>query len=84
MSLNVKWAVETYLNSGCPAEKLIMGMPLYGRGFRLQQNGGNPGLYAPTRGSASVGAEPGYDKICGWEKLGWTKRWEFEQQVPFM
>jgi len=84
VSLNVKWAVETFLNSGCPAEKLIMGMPLYGRGFRLQQNGGNPGLYAPTRGAASVGAEPGYDKICGWEKLGWTKRWEFEQQVPFM
>ena len=83
MSLNVKWGVETYLNSGTPAEKLILGMPLYGRGFNLRTNGPK-GLYAPSRGAASVGAEPGYNVICGLEKQGWTKRWEFDQKVPFM
>jgi len=84
VSLNVKWGVETYLSSGTPASKLIMGMPLYGRGFRLQSSGGNPGLYAPSRGAAAVGAEPGYNVICGLEKQGWTKRWEFDQKVPFL
>ena len=84
MSLNIKWGVETYLNSGTPAEKLILGMPLYGRGFRLQSPDGNPGLYAPSRGAAGIGAEPGYNAICGLEKQGWTKRWEFDQKVPFM
>jgi len=84
VSLNVKWAVETFLSGGTPASKLVMGMPLYGRGFRLQSAGGSPGLYAPSRGAAGVGAEPGYSVICGFEKQGWTKRWEFEQKVPFM
>ncbi|KYQ51640.1 Acidic mammalian chitinase, partial [Trachymyrmex zeteki] len=76
--LNVHAAVNYWLKNGCPPEKLILGVPFYGRAFTLS-NSNNNGLEAPTSGPASSGPYTqeggylGYNEIC--EKLqqgGWT------------
>ncbi|XP_035213611.1 chitinase-3-like protein 1 [Stegodyphus dumicola] len=67
--LNVDYAVKYWLRKGAPAEKLILGMPLYGRSFALQNSQKN-GLDAPVTGKGMAGEytkEPGmlgYNEIC--------------------
>ncbi len=36
--LNVDWAVNYWLRHGMPRNKLILGMPTYGRGFILENS----------------------------------------------
>jgi chitinase len=44
--LNVEWVVNTYLEAGVPAEKLVVGIPSYGRSWA---NAG--GLFQPASGA---------------------------------
>jgi GH18 family chitinase len=39
--------INVYLDMGAPANKIVMGMPAYGRGFLLDDNERN-GLYCPA------------------------------------
>ena len=66
------------MKNGCPPEKLILGVPFYGRAFTLS-NSKNNGIGAPASGPSSSGPYTqeggylGYNEIC--EKLnqgGWT------------
>jgi len=41
---NVEGAVEYYVRNGVPASKLVLGVPFYGRGFRVTSDA-NHGLY---------------------------------------
>ena len=45
-------AVEYYVEHGVPVEKLVLGVPFYGRGFRVA---GQAGLYQPQVGTVDVG-----------------------------
>ncbi|KAG5337146.1 CH3L1 protein, partial [Acromyrmex heyeri] len=76
--LTVHAAVLYWLNQGCPPEKLILGVPFYGRAFTLS-NSKNNGIGAPASGPSlsgpytQEGGYLGYNEIC--EKLnqgGWT------------
>ncbi|XP_018048674.1 PREDICTED: acidic mammalian chitinase-like [Atta colombica] len=76
--LTVHAAVLYWLKNGCPPEKLILGVPFYGRAFTLS-NSKNNGIGAPSSGPSSSGPYTqeggylGYNEIC--EKLnqgGWT------------
>lgn len=87
--MNVNASIQFWLAQGAPAEKLVLGIPLYGRSFTLA-NAANTQIGAPTVGGGTAGPytrEPGvmgYNEFC--EKLAteaWDLRWSEEQQVPY-
>lgn len=67
--LNCEYAIDWWLEQGCPPEKLVLGMGTYGRGFTLDNENEN-GLYAPA--SSGIVAGPytmqagiwGFNEIC--------------------
>ncbi|XP_043526629.1 chitinase-3-like protein 1 [Frieseomelitta varia] len=88
VKLNVNSAVKYWLEQGAPANKLVVGIPAYGRSFTLSNpsyntvgsstNGpGRPGPYTQESGML------GYNEICEYVKQGWTVRREPEQHVPY-
>jgi hypothetical protein len=86
--LNVEACVNYWLSKGCPADKLVIGIPLYGRSFTLA----NPASYqinAQIRGGGKAGQYTrqsgflGYNEICMFLKSGWKREWESSQMVPF-
>eukprot|EP00105_Crassostrea_gigas_P040449 XP_019924597.1 PREDICTED: probable chitinase 3 [Crassostrea gigas] len=88
--LNVEWAVNYWLQKGAPAEKLNVGMPLYGRSFTLASSSNN-GLSAPDRGNGGQAGrytrEAGflaYYEICDMLKTGGTRHWIPEMEVPYV
>ncbi|XP_052893340.1 chitotriosidase-1 [Anopheles moucheti] len=87
--LNVNSSIQYWLSQGAPAEKLVLGIPLYGRSFTLA-NAANSQTGAATVGGGTAGPytrEPGvmgYNEFC--EKLqteSWDLRWSEEQQAPY-
>ncbi|XP_030417333.1 chitotriosidase-1-like isoform X1 [Gopherus evgoodei] len=83
---NTDYAVTYWRNKGAPAEKIIMGIPTYGRSFTLSSS--ETGVGAPAFGPGSLGPftrEAGlwaYYEICTFQKGATTKRIE-EQKVPY-
>uniref|UniRef100_A0A182SA33 chitinase n=1 Tax=Anopheles maculatus TaxID=74869 RepID=A0A182SA33_9DIPT len=87
--LNVNASIHYWLAQGAPAEKLVLGIPLYGRSFTLA-NAANSQVGAPAVGGGIAGPYTrqagvmGYNEFC--EKLlteSWERRWSSEQQVPY-
>ncbi|XP_033737784.1 uncharacterized protein LOC117325568 [Pecten maximus] len=86
---NQNAGVEHWLSNGTPAEKLVLGLALYGRSFTLASSSdtsmgsavvgaGNMGTYTSESGYL------GYFEICDRiENNGWTRMWHNEHQVPF-
>ncbi|KAG8175504.1 hypothetical protein JTE90_009138 [Oedothorax gibbosus] len=68
-TLNVDYAVKYWLRRGAPASKLVLGMPLYGRSFVLQDPHRN-GYNATIRGKGKAGEYTreqgfmGYNELC--------------------
>ncbi|GAA1364408.1 glycoside hydrolase family 18 protein [Catellatospora chokoriensis] len=52
---NVTGAVDYYERHGVPRDKLVLGVPFYGRGFRVASAGEQAGLYQPQVGTVEVG-----------------------------
>nr|XP_033321147.1 chitinase-3-like protein 1 isoform X1 [Megalopta genalis] len=87
--LNVDASVHYWLSQGAPADKLVLGIPSYGRTFTLA-NPGNNDVGAPTSGPGAAGPYTreagilGYNEIC--ESLrqgGWNVHREPQQRVPY-
>ncbi|KOX77106.1 Chitotriosidase-1 [Melipona quadrifasciata] len=86
--LNVNSAVKYWLGQGAPANKLVVGIPAYGRSFTLSNPSYNtvgsptigPGLPGPY---TQEGGMLGYNEICEYVKQGWTVRRDLEQGVPY-
>ncbi|XP_074833396.1 chitotriosidase-1-like isoform X2 [Carettochelys insculpta] len=83
---NTDYAVRYWKSKGAPAEKIIMGIPTYGRTFTLSSS--ETGVGAPAFGPATLGPftrEAGfwaYYEICTFQKGATTKRLE-DQKVPY-
>jgi len=60
--LNVDFAVQYWIQKGCPPEKLVMGIPLYGQGWSLIDTN-QTGFFAPAK-APSHGIDMGYYKLC--------------------
>lgn len=73
---NVRFAMNYWITNGCPANKLVLGLPAYGRAFKVSGNSFTPG--SPAAGSATAGPytrEAGflaYYEICEKIAAGWT------------
>jgi GH18 family chitinase len=85
-SLNVDAAVQTYLSSGVPAEKLVLGVPFYGKGWS-----GVPdidhGLYQPAQGAAPGTYEAGSFEYKDLQKRylpTWQSYWSEDAHVPWL
>ena len=73
-------AVQTLVESGFPAEKILLGMPAYGRVWR-QVSGGGDGLdqRANTSGNKTIS----FDEILALEKQGYTRYYDEKAQAAW-
>uniref|UniRef100_A0A2P2HWQ1 Chitinase 3 n=1 Tax=Hirondellea gigas TaxID=1518452 RepID=A0A2P2HWQ1_9CRUS len=87
--LTVDYSIREWIKQGAPLQKVLMGVPAYGRSFTLA----DPSLFdigAPTLGGGSEGKytiEEGflsYYEVCDFLfQDNTTLVWDNEQQVPF-
>ncbi|KAB0800036.1 hypothetical protein PPYR_07916 [Photinus pyralis] len=87
--LTVDYSAREWVKQGAPKEKLMIGMPTYGRSFELvnmsqfdigapASGGGKPGQFTSESGFMS------YYEICDFLQVeNTTLVWDNEQQVPF-
>ena len=79
---SVSAAVDLFIDAGVPPEKLVLGVPFYGRGWTgvRQQNNG---LYQPY--DAATGGIP-YDSLAAHyvNQRGFTRHWDDGAQAPFL
>ncbi|XP_068228801.1 endochitinase-like [Palaemon carinicauda] len=93
-TLNVHDGLKLWVDLGCPKDKLIVGVPFYGRTFTLGskdvnglrapvkkwEGGGNPGPYTGAKGFMA------YYEICplvGDPASGWTKKFDDIGKCPY-
>ncbi|XP_076759589.1 acidic mammalian chitinase-like [Xylocopa sonorina] len=68
-TLNVKTSIDYWLSQGAPADKIVVGIPFYGRSYTLK-NPGDHGVRSPTTGPGAAGPFTkqagyiGYNELC--------------------
>lgn len=68
------------MSQGAPKDKLILGVPFYGRGFTLQ-DANSHGVGAPITGDNTALA---YSQLCVQLKQGgWTDVYDDQGRVPY-
>ncbi|MFC3815193.1 glycoside hydrolase family 18 protein [Lysobacter sp. GCM10012299] len=79
---NVEGGVDYYLQHGVPADKLVLGVPFYGRGYRVTSDTGD-GLYQPY--SAPFQAGDWRDiKARLLSDPKWQQHWHDTAQSPWL
>ncbi|WP_394835792.1 glycoside hydrolase family 18 protein [Pendulispora rubella] len=79
---NVTNAVAYYRQNGVPAERLVLGVPFYGRGFVVQQEGPNHGLYQAKASTFDVGAWKSIQPLLS--NPAWKQYWHPVAQSPWL
>ncbi|WP_046505565.1 glycosyl hydrolase family 18 protein [Paenibacillus riograndensis] len=88
-NFNIDKAVTSYLANGVPANKLVLGLPFYGRGWGGAPGTGN-GQYQVSAGISSTGTwEKGNYDFWDLEanyinKNGYTRYWNNTAKVPYL
>ena len=81
-------SVRAYLASGMPADKLVLGMPLYGRGWSGVAPGtSGTGLHSTGTGASTGTWEAGvldYDDITAHYLPRMTRYWDSVSKVPYL
>lgn len=79
---NVEGAVAYYREHGVPADKLVLGVPFYGRGFRVSGTG-KDGLYQSYNGTYDAGDWRNIEaKLL--DNPDWTQHWHPVAQTPWL
>ncbi|KAK2178218.1 hypothetical protein NP493_553g02028 [Ridgeia piscesae] len=88
--LNVQWAANYWVANGCPPSKLVVGMAMYGRGYKLA-NPSIHGMGAPAQGPSSRGRHTEEDGFLAYYEVcsmfltsGGTREFDHEHQVPYV
>ncbi|KAB7499949.1 putative chitinase 3, partial [Armadillidium nasatum] len=87
--LSVSYASDLWNRMGAPKEKMIIGMPTYGRSFTLTNPRGFI-VNAPSTGGGVAGKYTGeegflaYYEVCEHLHEGAAYYWDEEMQVPYM
>jgi chitinase len=87
--INKQATVDTWIELGAPADKLVLGLAMYGRTFTLKvksMNGLNaPALEAGKNGQYTAAAGfLAYFEVCqALKDNGWTREWNEEQSIPY-
>lgn len=79
---NVAGAVQYYREHGVPADKLVLGVPFYGRGFKVTGEGAD-GLYQAYSAPADAG-DWRVIKARYLDQPGWTRHWHPQAQSPWL
>ena len=84
--LTVNDTMSAYLDAGVPAQKLVVGVPFYGRGWTGVTDENN-GLYqpatAPAPGTWEAGAED-YKVLADLQNAGFTRYWDNQAKVAWL
>jgi chitinase len=83
-SFNGDAAVRAYLAAGVPADKIVLGIPFYGRSWR---GAGGNGLFQSAEGPAMGQDEPGfmsYTEIAQGPLKTFQRYWEEDAKVPWL
>ncbi|XP_055681662.1 acidic mammalian chitinase-like [Lutzomyia longipalpis] len=87
--LNIHSGVRYWLESGAPAEKIIVGVPLYGRGFKMVNEEDNV-IGSPHLGPSDPALHTndagfiGFNELCEKQLTEqWEEHWDDEQLVPY-
>ncbi|XP_043276922.1 chitotriosidase-1-like [Venturia canescens] len=88
--LNVHDSIKYWLSEGAPIEKLVLGIPLYGQSFTLNDSNVNdigapsvgPGIYRPYSREPGV---LGYNEICEMQQqTHWVFKYDQERRAPYL
>lgn len=79
---SVEGAVKYYQQHGVPADKLVLGVPFYGRGFKVT-TAANDGLYQPYSAPHEAG-DWRRIKADVLGKPGWEQHWHPVAQSPWL
>ncbi len=85
---NVDSAVTAYLAAGVPPEKLVLGVPFYGRGWTVAKDAKNNGLFQPhtkqlPRGTWENGVFDYKDIAVNYLGKRGQRHWNDEAKVPY-
>jgi chitinase len=79
---NVAGAIDYYRAQGVPAQKLVLGVPFYGRGYRVA-SAANDGLYQPYSGTFAPGNWRDIERNLLSDPQ-WTQHWHPIAQTPWL
>jgi chitinase len=75
-------SVRIFLDAGVPAEKLVMGVPFYGRSW-IMKSAENHGINRAVEGRARGGGYT-YIKDSLVNQQGFTRYWDEKAQAPYL
>uniref|UniRef100_A0A131Y8W2 Putative catalytically inactive chitinase-like lectin n=1 Tax=Ixodes ricinus TaxID=34613 RepID=A0A131Y8W2_IXORI len=81
-TLNTAWSAEYWVQIGVPREKIVVGIPTYGRTYTLADPT-HHGLDAPAVGDGPEQGSVSYSWVCDFLRGGATRAFDDESQVLY-